>query len=148
VAVAARFGDWVIDCAPATGPEGIHPTGAGYRRLGALIQRRTLWRLCSSRGRPRRADELRHRTSSPFRRDTARPIPSPRNNVQSRRAKFRGSGAASAPCAGAATGRDRADQYHREPCGRKPLSGHCMPAVAADVGRPACSGRSPRGSLQ
>ncbi len=38
VTVAARFGDWVIDCAPTTGPDGVHPTGAGYRRLGALIR--------------------------------------------------------------------------------------------------------------
>jgi lysophospholipase L1-like esterase len=38
VTVAARFGDWLIDCAPTTGPDGVHPTGAGYRRLGALIR--------------------------------------------------------------------------------------------------------------
>ncbi len=36
--VAARFGDWLIDCTPTVGPDGLHPTGAGYRRLGALIR--------------------------------------------------------------------------------------------------------------
>ena len=38
VTVAARYGDWLIDCTATTGPDGIHPTGAGYRRLGALIR--------------------------------------------------------------------------------------------------------------
>ena len=36
--VAARFGDWLIDCAPTAGPDGLHPTGTGYRALGALIR--------------------------------------------------------------------------------------------------------------
>jgi len=38
--VASRFGDWMIDCAPEAGPDGLHPTGAGYRELGALIRYR------------------------------------------------------------------------------------------------------------
>lgn len=38
--VAARFGDWMIDCTPEAGPDGLHPTGAGYRELGALIRYR------------------------------------------------------------------------------------------------------------
>lgn len=37
--VAARFGDRLIDCAPEAGPDGLHPTGAGYRTLGSLIQK-------------------------------------------------------------------------------------------------------------
>jgi lysophospholipase L1-like esterase len=37
-AVAARFGDRLIDCAPEVGPDGLHPTGAGYRRLGAMVR--------------------------------------------------------------------------------------------------------------
>ncbi|MEJ0016469.1 MAG: SGNH/GDSL hydrolase family protein [Acetobacteraceae bacterium] len=36
--VALRFGDWLIDYEPAAGPDGLHPTGAGYRSLGALIR--------------------------------------------------------------------------------------------------------------
>jgi lysophospholipase L1-like esterase len=36
--VAARFGDRLIDCAPEAGPDGLHPTGAGYRTLGAQIR--------------------------------------------------------------------------------------------------------------
>lgn len=36
--VAARFGDRLIDCAPEAGPDGLHPTGAGYRALGARIR--------------------------------------------------------------------------------------------------------------
>ena len=36
--VAARFGDRLIDCAPEAGPDGLHPTGAGYRALGAQIR--------------------------------------------------------------------------------------------------------------
>jgi lysophospholipase L1-like esterase len=36
--VAAHYGDWLIDCTPTVGPDGLHPTGAGYRRLGALIR--------------------------------------------------------------------------------------------------------------
>lgn len=36
--VAARFGDRTIDCTPEAGPDGLHPTGAGYRVLGARIQ--------------------------------------------------------------------------------------------------------------
>jgi lysophospholipase L1-like esterase len=38
-AVAARHGDRLIDCAPTAGPDGLHPTGAGYRSLGAQIRR-------------------------------------------------------------------------------------------------------------
>ena len=37
-AVAARHGDRVIDCTPETGPDGLHPTGAGYRVLGSLVR--------------------------------------------------------------------------------------------------------------
>ena len=37
--VAARFGDRLIDCAPEAGPDGLHPTGAGYRTLGSLIRK-------------------------------------------------------------------------------------------------------------
>ena len=36
--VAAQFGDWLIDCTPTAGPDGLHPTGAGYRMLGTLIR--------------------------------------------------------------------------------------------------------------
>jgi len=36
--VAARYGDRVIDCAPYSGPDGVHPTGVGYRTLGAQIR--------------------------------------------------------------------------------------------------------------
>jgi len=36
--VAARFGDRLIDCTPQAGPDGLHPTGAGYRMLGAQIR--------------------------------------------------------------------------------------------------------------
>ncbi len=36
--VAAKFGDRVIDCAPQAGPDGLHPTGKGYRTLGAQIR--------------------------------------------------------------------------------------------------------------
>jgi lysophospholipase L1-like esterase len=36
--VASRFGDRVIDCTPEAGPDGLHPTGAGYRMLGAQIR--------------------------------------------------------------------------------------------------------------
>jgi lysophospholipase L1-like esterase len=36
--VAARYGDRVIDCAPYSGPDGVHPTGMGYRTLGAQIR--------------------------------------------------------------------------------------------------------------
>ena len=36
--VAARFGDRVIDCTPHSGPDGLHPTGSGYRSLGAQIR--------------------------------------------------------------------------------------------------------------
>lgn len=35
--VAAEFGDRLIDCAPQAGPDGLHPTGAGYRALAKLI---------------------------------------------------------------------------------------------------------------
>lgn len=37
-AVAARYGDFVIDCTPQTGPDGLHPTGVGYRMIGALVR--------------------------------------------------------------------------------------------------------------
>ena len=37
-AVASRYGDRVIDCAPTAGPDGLHPTGAGYRSLGGMIR--------------------------------------------------------------------------------------------------------------
>ena len=36
--VATRFGDRLIDCAPQAGPDGLHPTGAGYRILGEQIR--------------------------------------------------------------------------------------------------------------
>jgi lysophospholipase L1-like esterase len=36
--VARQFGDRLIDCAPEAGPDGLHPTGAGYRTLGAVIR--------------------------------------------------------------------------------------------------------------
>jgi lysophospholipase L1-like esterase len=36
--VATRFGDRLIDCTPEAGPDGLHPTGAGYRTLGAKIR--------------------------------------------------------------------------------------------------------------
>jgi lysophospholipase L1-like esterase len=36
--VAALYGDRVIDCTPEAGPDGLHPTGAGYRMLGAQIR--------------------------------------------------------------------------------------------------------------
>ena len=36
--VAAQFGDRLIDCSPQTGPDGLHPTGIGYRTLGAQIR--------------------------------------------------------------------------------------------------------------
>jgi len=36
--VAALFGDRLIDCAPEVGPDSLHPTGAGYRKLGAMIR--------------------------------------------------------------------------------------------------------------
>jgi len=36
--VAARYGDRVIDCTPYSGPDGVHPTGVGYRTLGAQIR--------------------------------------------------------------------------------------------------------------
>jgi lysophospholipase L1-like esterase len=36
--VATQFGDRLIDCTPEAGPDGLHPTGAGYRTLGALIR--------------------------------------------------------------------------------------------------------------
>jgi lysophospholipase L1-like esterase len=38
--VATQFGDRMIDCTPEAGPDGLHPTGAGYRRLGAQIHSR------------------------------------------------------------------------------------------------------------
>ena len=37
-AVASQFGDRIIDCTPEAGPDGLHPTGAGYRRLGSMIR--------------------------------------------------------------------------------------------------------------
>ena len=37
--VAAQFGDRTIDCTAEAGPDGLHPTGAGYRKLGSLIRR-------------------------------------------------------------------------------------------------------------
>jgi lysophospholipase L1-like esterase len=37
-AVAARYGDRLIDCAPEVGRDGLHPTTAGYRRLGAMVR--------------------------------------------------------------------------------------------------------------
>jgi lysophospholipase L1-like esterase len=36
--IAIRFGDRLIDCAPEAGPDGLHPTGAGYRTLGTRIR--------------------------------------------------------------------------------------------------------------
>jgi lysophospholipase L1-like esterase len=36
--VAARFGDRLIDCTPEVGRDGLHPTAAGYRKLGAMIR--------------------------------------------------------------------------------------------------------------
>jgi len=38
--VATRFGDRMIDCTPEAGPDGLHPTGVGYRTLGAQIHLR------------------------------------------------------------------------------------------------------------
>jgi len=35
--VAAEFGDRLIDAAPQAGPDGLHPTGAGYRALAKQI---------------------------------------------------------------------------------------------------------------
>jgi hypothetical protein len=37
-AVAARYGDRVIDTAPYAGPDRLHPTGTGYRALAALTR--------------------------------------------------------------------------------------------------------------
>ena len=36
--VATQFGDRMIDCTPQAGPDGLHPTGAGYRKLGSMIR--------------------------------------------------------------------------------------------------------------
>jgi lysophospholipase L1-like esterase len=36
--VAAQFSDRLIDCTPETGPDGLHPSGLGYRTLGAQIR--------------------------------------------------------------------------------------------------------------
>ncbi len=36
--VASQFGDRIIDCTPQAGPDGLHPTGAGYRKLGSMIR--------------------------------------------------------------------------------------------------------------
>jgi lysophospholipase L1-like esterase len=36
--VAQQFGDRLIDCTPTVGPDGLHPTGTGYRALGAVIR--------------------------------------------------------------------------------------------------------------
>ena len=35
--IAAEFGDRLIDSAPQAGPDGLHPTGAGYRALAKQI---------------------------------------------------------------------------------------------------------------
>jgi lysophospholipase L1-like esterase len=41
--VAEQFGDRLIDCTPQAGPDGLHPTGAGYRTLGAQIRGTRQW---------------------------------------------------------------------------------------------------------
>lgn len=37
--VALAFGDRMIDCAPVAGPDGLHPTSAGYRAIAGQIMR-------------------------------------------------------------------------------------------------------------
>jgi hypothetical protein len=37
--VAGEFGDRLIDAGRETGPDGLHPTGAGYRALAGLVGR-------------------------------------------------------------------------------------------------------------
>jgi lysophospholipase L1-like esterase len=36
--VAARYGDRIIDTAPFAGPDGLHPTGTGYRKLAVMMK--------------------------------------------------------------------------------------------------------------
>jgi lysophospholipase L1-like esterase len=36
--VAAEFGDRLIDAGGQVGPDGLHPTGAGYRALARLVE--------------------------------------------------------------------------------------------------------------
>lgn len=37
--VASQFGDRLIDAGATVGPDGLHPTGAGYRALAATVAR-------------------------------------------------------------------------------------------------------------
>lgn len=49
--IAAEFGDRLIDSAPQVGPDGLHPTGAGYRTLAKQIDMQAMadqWRVIAT----------------------------------------------------------------------------------------------------